>query len=355
MKKFGMFAVLLVLVVAGSATLLSESLQPVLFRLNWMPTNEGDHAVFFVAQSLGYYEEAGLDVTIESGSGSADAVRFLEVGKADIAIADFTSIAVARAEGADITIVAAYQANCPFTIWTRVDTGIETINDLAGHTIGAPAGDAQRIAFPALAGAVGLDPDSVEWVSISGGAKTQSLAAGAIDATVHFIPSLPLYLRTIGEDNLRYFFWADYGVNPFGLSFIVHSDTLEEDPDMVRKFLGATYRAVRWTILHPAEAIEIMQSYLPEIDFDHFVANIKVAIQYNFLNDNVLSHGLGYITAEAMADSVAMMNKYFVMSRDLTAEEMYTMSLLPHFTWPYPAELEDPSTWPLSFVSEFQR
>jgi len=350
MKRWLLVSVLSIGFVLGA---LSADLERITFRLNWIPAGEGDHAPFFVAKDLGFYEEVGLDVTIERGSGSADAVKLVEVGRADIGIADFVTTAVSRAKGAAIKIVAQYQVNSPFTIWSRRDLGITSLQDLAGHTLGSPPGDAQRIAFPAIAKVAGLDPESITWVNIHPGAKVQSLASGTVDATVHFIDQLYLYRQAIGENNLVYFRWADYGVNPYGLAIIVSEETLANRPDVVRRFLDATFRGVRWTIQHPKEAIEIMQKYVPEVKIEPVLAMLEVSIKYLMYADSVVLHGLGWIDGERMQASVELVNTYFDLPRTLAADELYVTDFLPHYTWPYPSEMPNPEMWPLPYEFDF--
>jgi NitT/TauT family transport system substrate-binding protein len=347
MKKYGKVvgALFCALLVVASTSITAQGLEPVKFRLNWISAGEGDHAPFYVAHDLGYYKEVGLDVTIEKGSGSGDAVKFVEVGKVDIAIADFPAIAVARARGADVKIVAAYHVNSPNAAWTREDTGIKNPKDLAGHTIGSPAGDAQRIAFPAFAKKVGLDPDSIKWVNIHPAAKIQSLASKTIDVTVHWFDQLYVYRKIIGE-NLVYFRWADYGVNPYGMAILTSERMLKEKSDVVKRFVDATLRAQRWTILHPKEAIDIQKKHVPEVVVEPVLAMLEVSIKYMFFDPTILNHGLGWIDDERMNQSVDIMNTYFSLPRPLKAEELYTNDFVPHYTWPYPKELADPSTWP---------
>jgi len=339
-------------VLTGVSVLGAESLDKITFRLNWLPAGEGDLAPFYVALDKGYYKGLGLDVTIEQGSGAGPAVTLLAAGQVDISLSDFPSIAVARAQGADIKIVAAYHVNSPNSTWTRKDTGIKEPADLVGRTIGAPAGDAQRIAFPAFAQAVGIDPDSVEWVNISPAAKIQSLAAGKVDATVHFSDQLIVYTEAIGEDNLILWRWAELGVNPYGLAIITSEEMVNERPDVLRRFLEATFHALRETIIDPEGAIDTLQKYVPEAD-EKTLSMLEVAIKFQFFSDNSLAHGLGWIDQERMQGSVDLINAYFDIPRQLTAAEMYTLDFLPQYSWPYPHEFNDPSTWPFQRDYDF--
>lgn len=334
-SKIIVFALsLLLLIGAFAAVGFGEDLEKITFRLNWIP--QGNHAVYYVAKDFGWYEDVGLKVNIQRGTGSADAVKLADVGKADIAMADASTVAVSKARGANVKIIAEVYVTSPFTVWARKDKGIEEPSDLVGKTIGAPAGDAQRVFFPAFANAIGIDPDEVTWVNIGPGAKIQSLGSGTVDATVHYSDQLHLYRQAVGED-LVSFRWPEYGVNPYGKSLLASEKVIENRPEMLKKFLEASFKGYRWTIKNPEEAIEIERKYAPEAEKEKFVAMLKESIKL-MKNETVLVHGLGWIDHGQMATTVELVNKYFDVDRELTAEEMYTREFLPHYTWPYPEE-----------------
>ena len=57
--------------IALSAT--AASAEKLTFTLNWVAG--GDHAPYFYAQKMGWYKDAGVDVTFETGRGSAASAR----------------------------------------------------------------------------------------------------------------------------------------------------------------------------------------------------------------------------------------------------------------------------------------
>ncbi|MDZ7712007.1 MAG: ABC transporter substrate-binding protein [Rhodovibrio sp.] len=69
------------------------------FTLDWK--FEGPAAAFLLAKQRGYFEEEGLDVTIDSGNGSAGAVTRVASGAYDIAMADLNSMIEFNAENPD--------------------------------------------------------------------------------------------------------------------------------------------------------------------------------------------------------------------------------------------------------------
>jgi NitT/TauT family transport system substrate-binding protein len=56
------------------------------FTLDW--AFERPTSVFIAAKELGYYKEAGLDVTIDRGSGSAAAIQRIATGAYQMGIGD---------------------------------------------------------------------------------------------------------------------------------------------------------------------------------------------------------------------------------------------------------------------------
>ena len=332
---------LFLLMVSGLSIVATAASLPekVVFRLNWIPEGEGDHAMFYVALDKGYYREVGLDVEIQRGSGSGDTVNRVAAGTVDVGYADTPSILAGIGQGAPLHIVGMVYQTTPLTLWTRRDTGIRSIRDLAGRTVGAPAGDAHRIFFPALAQANGLDPDSVRWVSMAPGAKIQSLAAGRIDATFYFLDGLPLFHQALGKENTVYFHWAKYGVNPYGNAFFVREETLRTRRDMVARFLDATYRGLQQTILNPDEAVRIVAKYVPAAQpaLLEEMLNAVLDIMYS---EDVRLHGLGWIDLQRMKYTVDLVQQYISLARRIDPAAIYTNDLLRRYDWPLDSKVQ---------------
>src|SRR5690606_22094892 len=88
-----------------------EDLTAVTFALDWAPNT--NHIGVYVADALGYFEEAGLDVTILP-YGSASSPQLVSAGEADFGIGGQASVQTARTAGLDVVSV--------FRI-TQTDTG----------------------------------------------------------------------------------------------------------------------------------------------------------------------------------------------------------------------------------------
>src|SRR3954454_7429363 len=125
-----------------------------------------DHAGIYMAQKLGYFEEAGLDVSIDAPSDPAAPVKQVAAGRTDLAISYEPEVALAREHGLDVVAVGAL-VNRPLTslIWLKA-SGIKGVGDLGGRTI-ATAGIPYQDAFlKTILARVDLTPDDVEAVNV---------------------------------------------------------------------------------------------------------------------------------------------------------------------------------------------
>jgi len=94
-RRLALFAIAAAGLTAGPA--LAE--QKLDFILNWVPG--GDHAPYYYAKKMGWYKEAGIDLNLEPGKGSAVAVQKVAAGANQIGLADMPNALALRGKGAD--------------------------------------------------------------------------------------------------------------------------------------------------------------------------------------------------------------------------------------------------------------
>jgi NitT/TauT family transport system substrate-binding protein len=221
---------------AGAASAAEE----VTFVLNWVAG--GDHAPVYWAKEQGWYQDQGIELTIEEGRGSAASVQKVGAGAAPFGIADMATALQGRGQGADVVGVMALYANSPYGVYWKKSSGIADVQDLKGRKIGNPPSDAARQMWPAIADAIGLPGDSVEWINIKPDAKIQSLQAGVIDATTSFYNLHYVFQRVFGDD-MGFVALRDIGFNPYGNSIIVNGDYMRAHPEVVGNFVQVTQKA----------------------------------------------------------------------------------------------------------------
>ena len=153
--------------------------------LNWTPT--ADHSPFYYAKAQGWYEKAGIDLTIETGKGSGVSAAKVGSGGSPFGIADLATMLVAKSKGADVVALMSIYANTGQTFYWLKSYGVNGPKDFAGRKIGNPPGDASRVMWPAFAKAAGLAPDSVSFVNVGPTAKSAALKGRVVENHQRFL------------------------------------------------------------------------------------------------------------------------------------------------------------------------
>ena len=119
---------------------------PLKFQLDWR--FEGPAALFLHPHAKGYFSQAGLDVSIDAGSGSSGTVTRVASGTYDMGLADMAALMEFHANNPDaankpVAVMMVYN-NTPAAVFALKSSGIRSPADLAGKKLGAPVFDAGR-------------------------------------------------------------------------------------------------------------------------------------------------------------------------------------------------------------------
>ncbi|MGC9075605.1 MAG: ABC transporter substrate-binding protein [Candidatus Bipolaricaulaceae bacterium] len=304
---------------------------PLKFTLDW--AYQGPQAPFLVALYKGYFATEGLDVTIDRGYGSADAVTKIATGVYDIGFADINSMIefnVQNPERALIAVAVVYNY-APFSIVTLHDRGIERPLDLMGKTLGAPAGDASRRLFPVFAKVTGIDPNSVNWVTMEAALRERLLLLGQVDAiSAHFFTAV-INLKAMGvaEKDIVVLLYAEHGLDLYGNAVMCSPKLLQEKPEAVRAFLRALTRAWHDTLANPEEAVSFVKLRDPLIDPAVELERLLLTINVCMMTPEVLERGFGDVSPERLARSIALVAEGFGLAAVPSPEQVFTPAFLP--------------------------
>jgi NitT/TauT family transport system substrate-binding protein len=323
----GLTAAITAIVCTGGVALSAANKPDVVnFSLNWFPL--ADHAAYYSAVSLGYYEKANLAVNILQGAGSGASVRRVDIGQADCGLADAPVIVNGIRNGADIKIVAMEFDHSPDAIWTTRKTGITKVPDLVGKTIGASPDDSERILFPALAAANSIDPNSVKFVSVTTTGNYAMLASGSVDAITDFTTGAPFVELAVGKDNAVGIPWSSNGLDLYGLAIFCNNDTISKRADVVKRFLEASFKGWQFAITNTLKALQAEQEFAPQVDIPTYTANFKLALQL-MCTRRYHDNGMGYIDPKKMTDTVNVIQKYMQAKGSISDPgSIYTSDLL---------------------------
>lgn len=316
--------ILLGTVAALSLTAMPAAAQQVSLILNWTPG--ADHAPLYRALDAGWYADAGLSLTIDTGRGSAMSAQSVGVGAHQIGIAEMGTAFVMKSQGADLVAVMALYANSPFTFYWLKSRGIETVADFPGHSIGNPPADAARVMWPAFAAATGIPVDSVEFVNVAPQAKIPTMAAGQIDITSDFWNGHDAKLNEFGDD-LGYVRWSELGINPYGNSFIVNAEYLAANRAAVATFVEVTQRAYAACVEDPAPCIDALLANASGLDrgqMEDQWGRVKELMADEFTT----TVALGWLDGGQIAATYDLVETYFELQQPFDPATAFTTEFL---------------------------
>jgi putative hydroxymethylpyrimidine transport system substrate-binding protein len=155
------------------------------------------HSGIYAAQAKGYFEDEGIDLTIQEPSSTADSAKLLETGRAEFAVMDINDFGLARERGLDVVAVAAVVHRPLASVIARDRDEVRTPADLAGKTVGVTGVPSDDAVLDTVLRSGGVDPSDVRRVTIGFNAVS-ALAAGRIDAATAFWNAEGVQLQEMG-------------------------------------------------------------------------------------------------------------------------------------------------------------
>jgi putative hydroxymethylpyrimidine transport system substrate-binding protein len=230
--------------------------QPFTLTLDFYPNP--DHAGIYMAQKLGYFADAGLDVTIRTPADPAAPIKLLAAGRTDLAISYEPEVVLASEQGLGVLAVGAL-VDQPLTsmIWLR-KSGIKGVGSLRGKTIATAGIPYQDAYLETILARAKLSPSDVKTVNVGYG-LLPALAGGRAQAMLggfRNVEGVDLRLRGLAPvvtpvDRL--------GVPSYDeLVLVAQRDRLDEDPEAIRLFLAALARGTAAAVERPNAALQAL-------------------------------------------------------------------------------------------------
>jgi putative hydroxymethylpyrimidine transport system substrate-binding protein len=230
----------------------SGEAQPFSLTLDFYPNP--DHAGIYMAQKLGYFKEAGLNLSIATPSDPSDPIKQVAAGRTDLAISYEPEVALAREQGLPVIAVGAL-VNRPLTslIWLK-SSGVKGVADLKGKTV-ATAGIPYQAAFlKTILSRAHLSPSDVKEVNVGFG-LLPALIGGSAQAMLGGYSNVEgVDLQQRGKDPVVTTV-DKLGVPTYDeLVLVANQKKLEEEPEDVRLFLAALQRGTEAAAQDPKAA-----------------------------------------------------------------------------------------------------
>jgi ABC-type nitrate/sulfonate/bicarbonate transport system substrate-binding protein len=190
----------------------------------------------YVAQEKGFFEREGLEVVIEHSPGKGEHLQLTTIGQVHVTTQDAAVLLKRRADpGLPLVSFALIGQRGQQAFAALASSGLHTPMDWEGRLVGYKGTPPPDIY--AMLVAVGANLDLVELVNV--GFDPRVLTEGQVDVYPIFKSNEPFLIQSWGYE-LTIWDAADYGVPTLGLTYVTSEETLENNPEMLSRFLRAT-------------------------------------------------------------------------------------------------------------------
>jgi putative hydroxymethylpyrimidine transport system substrate-binding protein len=227
--------------------------------LDWTPNP--NHVGLYVARDAGLFEQAGLDVALRAPSDPTAPLKLVAAGKSDLAVSYEQEVFFAAAKRLPVVAVAAVVPR-PLNSIIAIRSGIHSVADLRGRTIGITGVPADYAALDTALAKAGLTRKDVKIVSV-GYNLLPSLLAHRVDAVLGVyrnVEGIELQQRGLKPTIIPL---ARAGVPSYDeLVLVANSTRVRDDPayrDLVTGLVHAFARGTSLAIADPARSLRVMR------------------------------------------------------------------------------------------------
>ncbi|WP_322893354.1 MULTISPECIES: ABC transporter substrate-binding protein [unclassified Yoonia] len=196
----------------------------------------------FVAIGEGFFEEEGLNVTVEAINGSGPVLQSLAAGQAQFGRPGPGPVLAAHTRGVQPVFIYNLAARSNFGVVVREESDIQGPEDLRGKVVGTGTADGAEVGFArnVMSSAGMTDGVDYEFLTVGdGGPATVGFTTGAIDAyssstaDAAILNQRGMAVRDITPPEFARF---------FGNGIVTMRETIDSDPELVEKFIRAFAR-----------------------------------------------------------------------------------------------------------------
>lgn len=288
----------LLLATSAGAALAADKLT---VQLDWLPG--GDKAFIYAGVQQGFFKDEGLDVRIVPGRGSADAVTKIATGSADVGFGGIAAVMMAAAEGKiPVKAVMSLYAKQPDALFTRADSNIKSLKDMEGKTVAMPTFSSSNALWPVVLQKNGIKPESIKVIKSDPATLAPMLAQGRVDATINWVTVAPAFSAVLKQANkdLSVLAWSQFGLDGYGWSVLASDKTIQERPEVLKRYVRALNKALAFSMQNPQAAAEALKAHVPEADTAVIKAEFESSLPL-LRNEITQKNGMGTFEPKQLA------------------------------------------------------
>ena len=286
-RRASLAAVAFILIVAGWARA-QTTVSPL--RVATIPSDFA--AEVYYAKDLGYFEKAGLDVTITPVHTGAAIVSAVLGGSIDVGYSNMLSILIAHDKSFPVTIVMPAnlyesKAGTIGLLSVAKTSPIHTAADLNGKTVAVPGlNTTAELTARNWIDKNGGDSKTVHFVEVPLSSMAPALLGGRIDCAAFDSTAAPDLRKPTSEFRLLGQSYDSVGPSFASGAWFSSDDFVTKHPEATKKFIAVMKQTAAWANTHHRESAIILAKYL-NVPAESYDTTPRVAYETKFSPDGI--------------------------------------------------------------------
>ena len=238
------------------------ALDKVTLMLNWYVY--GEHAPFYYGKEKGYFKDAGIDLEIQEGRGSAIVTQVVAAKTVQFGYVDVPTMMRAAVKGAPVIAVGVALQTNPMSVMGFAEKNIRKPDDIKGKTVASTPGDSMSQIWPLFLKKTGLKESDFKTVSGDAVTKLNAVINGQADLLLGYVMDQSMKIKDATGKDVFPIKFADYGINLVSSGIIAHKNFVKENADLVKRFMAAATKSVEEASKHPKDAAQAILNANPK-------------------------------------------------------------------------------------------
>jgi NitT/TauT family transport system substrate-binding protein len=258
-----------------------------------------------------FYKQAGLDVSIEQGQGSATTVQTVASGVDTFGLADSaTAMLGISAQNVPVKIVSVYNQTGTMGFIYHPDSHWNgALIGLKGKVVISSAGTADaKLLEPTLATA-GMKLSDVQLQLVAVNARVP-LFLQTPDSVLTGFQTGDLLRARSRLPGAKYIPYAKYGLIAYGIGLIVRDEMIQKNPDLVKKFVTVTRKGWEAAAKDPESAVAASLKLYPDLDADLLRQGLKISLEEQLHTPATKGHPIGWTDEGDWTKMIEMLKTY---------------------------------------------
>lgn len=263
------------------------------YTLGWLP--EGANIWSYAAKQ--FWSKAGLDVTIEKGTGSAAATAAIAQGKYEFGIPAAPNSIQQAMKGLPLLALGCFNYDTTMGVCVLPESSIKAPADLKGKKVGSTLTSGEYPFLPTFLKNVGLTMNDIQSISLDNKVREVALIEKQCDAITCFVASA-LPKIAAAKISPRVFLYSKFGLPFYAHALTTTSAYFAKEKSVCEAMTAGLCEGVKFALLNPQQTIEILFRELPELKLASTAQEqLEIGMgvwSSNYVSKEATEKGVGY-------------------------------------------------------------